>query len=53
MSLLRQHPETKEYFLATSKKCPQEAVAPLPPKYNPDDKYGKYRREAKRRQGLL
>ena len=37
--------------------CGGNAVTPKPAKYNPEDKYGKYRREAKRpeleKRGLL
>lgn len=28
-------------------KCGRPAVSPRPPKYSPEDKYGKYRRAAK------
>ena len=31
----------------------QKTLDPKPPKYSPEDRYGEYRREAKRRQGLL
>lgn len=31
-------------------KCGAATVNPLPPKYSPEDPYGKYRRELKRRQ---
>ncbi len=30
-------------------RCGAKAVNPLPPRYSPDDPYGKYRRELKRR----
>ena len=28
-------------------KCGEEVLRPIPPKYSPDDKYGKYRRKVK------
>jgi len=31
-------------------KCGKEAISPIPPKYSPDDKYGKYRRKVKSEQ---
>jgi len=38
-------------------KCSGEAISQIPPKYSPEDKYGKYRREVKaeglRQKGLL
>ena len=37
--------------------CGKTTIDPKPPKYSPDDKYGKYRREVKEKerkeQGLL
>jgi H/ACA ribonucleoprotein complex subunit 3 len=31
-------------------KCGKKTVPTKPPKFSPDDKYGKYRREVKRRE---
>lgn len=33
--------------------CGKKAKNPKPAKYSPEDKYGKYRRMAKREQGLI
>ncbi|MBU0758630.1 MAG: RNA-protein complex protein Nop10 [Nanoarchaeota archaeon] len=41
-------PQCGNYSLRTACKCGGEAVSPQPPKYSPEDKYGKYRREVKR-----
>ncbi|MFW9886560.1 MAG: RNA-protein complex protein Nop10 [Candidatus Thorarchaeota archaeon] len=43
--------ECKQYTLEEDKcpKCGGSVVSPRPPKYSPQDRYGKYRREAKRR----
>jgi len=41
----------------TCEKCNNKTITVAPPKYSPDDKYGKYRREVKlpqyKEQGLL
>ncbi len=42
-----------EYTLDEVHSCGQKAVSPKPAKYSPDDRYAKYRRIAKKRQGLL
>jgi len=46
-----------EYTLSEECKCGGKAVSVKPPKYSPDDKYGSYRREAKKdqfkKEGLL
>ncbi|MBU0628990.1 MAG: RNA-protein complex protein Nop10 [Nanoarchaeota archaeon] len=38
-------------------KCGCEMLRPMPPKFSPDDKYGKYRRQVKsldlKKEGLL
>jgi len=36
------------YTLKEKCKCGNNAVTPKPAKYTPEDKYGKYRREAKK-----
>ena len=45
------------YTLKSKCSCGGEAVRPIPPKYSPEDKYGSYRREAKKemlvKEGLL
>ncbi|MFW9799458.1 MAG: RNA-protein complex protein Nop10 [Candidatus Thorarchaeota archaeon] len=33
-------------------KCGESVVTPHPPKYSPQDRYGEYRRKAKKRAGL-
>jgi rRNA maturation protein Nop10 len=33
--------------------CGKKTIAPKPAKYSPEDKYGKYRRMAKKQQGLI
>jgi H/ACA ribonucleoprotein complex subunit 3 len=33
--------------------CDKKTDSPKPVKYSPEDKYGKYRRQAKKEQGLL
>ncbi|HME87292.1 MAG TPA: nucleolar RNA-binding Nop10p family protein [Candidatus Nanoarchaeia archaeon] len=33
--------------------CSKKTHTPQPAKYSPEDKYGKYRRQAKKEQGLL
>lgn len=35
------------YTLKSKCKCGGEVLRPIPPKYSPLDKYGKYRREVK------
>jgi H/ACA ribonucleoprotein complex subunit 3 len=40
------------HVLTLKPRCPEcgaDTVNPLPPKYSPEDPYGKYRREMKRR----
>lgn len=39
-----------EYTFSTKCKCGGIAVPPQPPKYSPEDKYAKYRRETKRKE---
>ncbi|MGV8171775.1 MAG: nucleolar RNA-binding Nop10p family protein [Candidatus Woesearchaeota archaeon] len=36
------------YGLVEECECGHKRVEPKPPKYSPEDKYGKYRREAKK-----
>ena len=47
----------KTYTLNKVCDCGSEALDPRPPKYSPDDKYAKYRKEVKKEQlkeeGLL
>jgi len=38
----------KKYTLSDKCECSGEAVTPIPPKYSPEDKYGEYRRRAKK-----
>lgn len=42
---------------AVCDNCGEKTVTPVPPKYSPDDKFGEYRRRAKRqmfeKEGLL
>ena len=33
--------------------CDKKTISPKPAKYSPEDKYGKYRRIAKKQQGLI
>ena len=46
-----------EYSMNEKCKCGGKAVEARPPKYSPDDKYGKYRREVKqvqlKKEGLI
>ncbi|MCF2135665.1 MAG: RNA-protein complex protein Nop10 [Candidatus Thorarchaeota archaeon] len=51
MTLLLKCAHCKEYTL-DEKRCPYcggEVYSPLPAKFSPQDKYGAYRREAKRK----
>lgn len=41
-------PECKSYGLKELCECNSKRVRPNPPKYNLDDKYGEYRRQAKK-----
>lgn len=41
--------ECDSYTLSEKCKCGGKALSPNPPKYNPEDKYGKYRREVKKK----
>ena len=48
----------KNYTLkAKCPECGEGAINPSPPKYSPDDKYGKYRRQVKsealKKEGLI
>lgn len=43
----------EEYTLLETHSCGNKTQTPQPPKYSPQDRYAEYRREAKRRQGLL
>ncbi len=42
-----------QYTLDAVHRCGGHAVSPKPAKYSPEDRYAKYRRIAKKRQGLL
>lgn len=33
--------------------CDKKTIPPKPAKYSPEDKFGKYRRQAKKEQGLV
>ena len=41
-------PKCNSYGLQEICECGHKRIEPKPQKYSPDDKYGKYRREAKR-----
>ena len=47
----------KKYTISNPCSCGGEALSMKPPKYSPEDKYGKYRREVKKKdleeKGLL
>ncbi len=48
-SLMRVCREDRTYTLReTCPRCGATTVAPLPPRYSPEDRYGKYRRRLKR-----
>ncbi|MDF1537832.1 MAG: RNA-protein complex protein Nop10 [Candidatus Thorarchaeota archaeon] len=34
-------------------KCGSDVSSPSPPRYSPQDKYGKYRREAKKKSSIV
>ena len=36
------------YTMKDTCKCGEEAVIPQPPRYSPQDRYGKYRRQLKK-----
>ncbi|MEK6886748.1 MAG: nucleolar RNA-binding Nop10p family protein [Nanoarchaeota archaeon] len=40
-------------FTMKSEHCKKKTLSPKPAKYSPDDKYGKYRRIAKKEKGLV
>lgn len=40
-------------FTMKEKHCNEKALSPKPAKYSPEDKYGKYRRIAKKERGLI
>ncbi|MDD9952793.1 MAG: ribosome biogenesis protein [Candidatus Woesearchaeota archaeon] len=40
-------PSCKEYGLQEACSCGEKRLRVLPPKYSPEDKYGKYRRQYK------
>lgn len=42
----------KEYTMK-EEHCGKKTISPQPMKYSPEDKYGKYRRQAKKQQGLI
>ncbi|MFH1134210.1 MAG: RNA-protein complex protein Nop10 [Nanoarchaeota archaeon] len=50
-------PSCGTYTLKEQCRCGAKALPPYPPKYSPEDRYGKYRRMAKRpgleQQGLV
>lgn len=41
-------PECKSYGISEECSCGSKRIEPKPPKYSSEDKYAKYRREAKR-----
>ena len=41
-------PKCDSYGLVEDCDCGHKRIEPKPPKYSPEDKYGKYRREAKK-----
>lgn len=46
---LRKCPRCKTYTLKEVCKCGEKTASPHPPKFSPEDKYGAYRRKAKRK----
>jgi len=40
-------------FTMKESHCGEKTLSPKPAKYSPEDKYGKYRRLAKKEQGLI
>ena len=47
-------PQCKGYTLKDKcRACGSVTIRPQPPKWDPEDKYGKYRREEKKRLGLV
>jgi len=42
-----------QYSLDQEHKCDAKTFTPHPAKYSPEDRYAKYRRVAKQREGLL
>ncbi len=40
-------------YTMKEKHCNEKTFSPKPGKYSPEDKYGKYRRIAKKEQGLI
>ena len=40
-------------FTMKAEHCGKKALSPKPAKYSPEDKYGKYRRIAKKEKGLV
>ena len=42
-----------KYTLDEVHRCGGKTIPPQPAKYSPDDRYAKYRRIAKKREGLL
>jgi H/ACA ribonucleoprotein complex subunit 3 len=49
---LRKCPACKNYtFKETCPKCGKKSMNPEPPKYSPENKYGKYRRMFKLNKG--
>ena len=40
-------------FTMKTEHCGEKTLSPKPAKYSPEDKYGKYRRLAKKEQGLI
>ena len=49
--------ECNKYTMKEVCSCGQKTIDSRPPKYSPEDKYGKYRREAKeqerKKQGII
>jgi len=49
---LRKCPSCQEYVLGeVCARCGTKTVVPIPPRYSPEDKYGKYRRKLKKERG--
>jgi H/ACA ribonucleoprotein complex subunit 3 len=53
MKQLRYCTECKIYTLDKICGKEHETIVPQPPKFSPEDRYAKYRRIAKKQQGLL
>ena len=54
MARIRKCEECGEYTLKEfCERCGAKTVSPLPPRFSPTDRYGKYRRMLKKERGIL